>query len=174
MIRLLARLLLIGFVAMAAPPLADANSPLPLFRGVQRVGLLCQIESLDGAMSAITAAEFCEFAHQRWADAFTGGPKMELVLLQPNDERIVAPGTLVLSLRGVARAGGADLTAPGGSVLALALTLFRRNPTNDLLFGPAPEAVLLSGDEDWRGEVAPALTRLLFAGAAERLGFGAR
>ncbi|MSP88472.1 MAG: hypothetical protein EXQ92_06615 [Alphaproteobacteria bacterium] len=174
MIHLLTRLLLIGFVAMTAPPPAEANTPIPLFRGVQQVGLLCQFDSLDGAMGAITAAEFCEFALQRWTDAFAGGPKIEIVLLQPNDGRIVAPATLVVTLYGVARAGGPDLNAPGGSVLALAMTLYRRNPANDLLFGPAPEAVLLSGDEDWRGEVAPALTRLLFAGAAERLGFGMR
>lgn len=174
MIRILVRLLLIGFATMVAPPPAEANSPLPLFRGVQRVGLLCRFDSLDGAMSAVTATEFCEFAQQRWGDAFTAEPKIEVVLLRPNDERIVAPSTLVLTLHAVARAGGAELTAPSGSVLALALTLYRRNPANDLLFGPAPEAILLSGDEDWRGEVAPALTRLLFAGAAERLGFGMR
>lgn len=174
MIRFLARLLLTGFIAMAVPPPAEANSPLPLFRGVQQIGLLCRLDSLDGAMGAVGAAEFCEFAQQRWADAFTAEPKIEIVLLRPNDERVVAPGTLVLSLHGVARAGGAELTAPSGSVLALALTLYRRNPANDLLIGPAPEAILLSGDEDWRGEVAPALTRLLFTGAAERLGFGMR
>jgi hypothetical protein len=174
MIRILLRLILIGFIAMTAPPPAEANTPIPFFRGIQRVGLLCQFDSLDGAMGAVTAMEFCEFAQQRWADAFTAEPKIEVVLLRPNDERIVAPGMLVVSLHGVARAGGAELTAPGGSVLALALALYRRNPPNDQLFGPAPEAVLLSGDEDWRGEVAPALTRLLFTGAAERLGLRMR
>jgi hypothetical protein len=175
--RPLARLCLLGLLAMTSAlpaPSAQATSPLPAFRGVQQVGLLCKLDSLDGAMAAVGAAEICEFAQQRWADAFAGGPKVEIVLLNPNDERVVAPGMLVVALHVAARAGGVELSTAGGTVLAIGLGLYRHNPANDLLFGAAPEAVILSGDEDWRAELAPALTRLLFAGAAEPLGFTLR
>ncbi|MBM3600820.1 MAG: hypothetical protein FJX35_21685 [Alphaproteobacteria bacterium] len=173
--QLLFRAALLGFLALAMiAPAVEATSPLPVFRGVQRIGLLCRLDSLDGTMSAVGAEEICELAQHVWTQSFAGGPKIEVVMLRRNDERVAAQGMLVVALHLVARAGGSDLSSPGGSILALSLGLFRRNPGNDQLFGAAPEAIILSGDEDWRGEMSPALTRLLFAGVAEPLGFQQR
>ena len=152
---------------MLTSPPASALSPVPFFRQVERVGVLCTVDAAAGAAaSAPEEGWLCRLAREELAALLTGEGKpgvREVVALSRNDERIADPATLVVLLHANTRSQPA-----GPPLTALAAALHRAGAGPAPLFLAPPEAIA-AVDKTPEGEVRPALRRLLTAAVARPL-----
>lgn len=127
---------------------AAAMSPLPFFQRVERVGLLCAVETEGGPAAAAGADAgtglgddaLCGRAAVVLSELLASGPAA--TALAPNDVRIADPGTLLLLIHATLRPEG---KGRDGRLLALAATLQRTGSGGPPFFMTPPQAVALSG-----------------------------
>lgn len=154
----------LGLTIMIASPPASALSPVPFFRQVERVGVLCTVDATpDGAAAAPEEGWLCRLAGEELAAALavdgTPGP-WQVVALSRNDERMADPATLAVLLHANTR------TQPSGPALtALAVALHRAGAGPAPLFLAPPEALATLSEDTVRA----ALRRLLTAAAVRPL-----
>lgn len=155
---------ILGLAVMFTSPPASARSPVPFFRQVERVGVLCTVDAAFDAAAGVPEDEWlCRLAREELAaalapDGTPGG--WEVVALSRNDERLADPATLAVLLHANTRGQPA-----GPALTAFAAALHRSGAGAPPLFLAPPEAVAgLSEDQ-----VRAALRRLLAAAAARPL-----
>ncbi|NYZ17549.1 hypothetical protein HL658_33825 [Azospirillum sp. RWY-5-1] len=152
-----------GFaLAMAASTVAAA-SPVPFFREVGSVGVLCAVAA---PQDLLDEGRLCGWAAAELAAGMpAGGPAV--VALVRNDPRLADPGLLLVTLHAHLVPAGPD----GPALLALAAGLHRAR--TDLgpppLFTAPPEALPVPGGTPPEAAVRSALRRLLGTAVTGRL-----
>lgn len=122
---------------------AQASTPLPLWRDVARVHVLC----LAGARTAPLCGLAREIAAQ--------GAPVPVDVIAPGDSAVLAPDSLTLLVH----------VSVEGRLAALSVRPYRNDGQAGLLFAAAPRAALIAAGED----EAAALARPLRAALAETL-----
>jgi len=157
----------LGLAVMLTPP-ASALSPVPFFRTVERVGVLCTVDTApDAAAGAPEEGWLCRLAREELAAALAAGAPpgpWEVVALSRNDERLADPATLAVLLHANTRAQPA-----GGPALTAFAAALHRSGAGPAPFFLAPPEAVAAGDKTPDGEVRAALRRLLTAAAARPL-----
>lgn len=139
----------------------SALSPVPFFRHVERVGVLCTVDAAPEAVpGAPEEAWLCSLAHAELAALLGAAGRPEVAVLSRNDERIADPATLVVLLHANTR-----LQDPGGTVTALAASLYRSRTDVGAppFFLAPPEAVATPPGPVPPDAIRTALHRLLAA-----------
>ncbi|WP_158284270.1 hypothetical protein [Azospirillum sp. TSO22-1] len=144
-------------------------SPVRFFQQVERIGMLCAVDAGPGAApQAPEAARLCGLAAEELAALLgAGGPPV--LALAVNDERLADPGLLAVLLHAHTRAASEGEPGAGGSVTALAVSLYRSRVGGDAppFFLAPPEAVVApAGTTPPEEAMRAALRRLLLSGVA--------
>ncbi len=174
---------------------ASAASPVPFFRNVDRVGVLCAISPAPGAEAPELRPEaVCRVAVEELSDllspagATSTPPAPPVVTLTANDPRLADPGTLGVLLHvhvqsghvqsghrpsGDGESGGSSRTGASdtGCTLAASVSLYRNRPESGgpPLFPAPPEAVVLRDGVASAEILRLALRRLLTSAVSRPL-----
>ncbi|WP_211103422.1 hypothetical protein [Azospirillum sp. TSA2s] len=125
------------------PSYGEAMSPLPFFQRIERVGVLCAVDVIDGKASSVDLDEdvLCGRAVAVLSRKLLSGPTV--IGFASNDARIADPGTLLLLVHATLRPDD------GKRLLSLAATLQRSGSVGSApFFMMPPQALALSGKLD--------------------------
>lgn len=127
-----------ALLGCADGPSAQATTPSLTWQGATRIGVQCVVSStLPGAQELQRA--LCE----RVRDLAQAGAPVPVSVIALGEPAVMSADTVTLLVHGSLRQ--AQMVAPGaqGQLLAFTIRPFRASTENSVLFGAAPQVVLL-------------------------------